>query len=350
LKHSNIKLTQFSKASGCGCKIDNSILNEIIKNTSFQNSAFSNLVVGNSTNDDAAVIALDTENYLISTADFFTPIVDDPFEFGRIAAANSISDIYAMGGNPILAIGILGWPTSKIESDVATEILNGAIDVCKKAGIPLAGGHTIENPDPFFGLSVNGLVSKKNLKTNGGAKSGNVLILTKSLGLGILSAAIKRELISDTEYAEFINYSTQLNSIGAELAKITEVTAITDVTGFGFLGHAYEMAKASNLSIHINKSKIPILDSAKKYFSQFVYPDITTKNFNNYKDFVSGLEGLDFIPLCDPQTNGGLLVAMEPSAVEEVFALLKNNGINENCIKIIGTFYEKNDAISLKLE
>jgi selenide, water dikinase len=343
LKHSNIKLTQYSKASGCGCKIDNSILNEIIKNTTSQNSVFPNLIVGNSTNDDAAVIALDEQNFLISTTDFFTPIVDNPYDFGRIAAANSISDVYAMGGNPLLAIGILGWPVSKIEPSIASEILSGAMDVCKIAGIPLAGGHTIENPDPFFGLAVNGLVSKKNLKTNAGAKPGNVLLLTKPLGLGVLSAAIKRELISEIEYAEFIHYSTQLNSIGAELAKIEGVTAMTDVTGFGFVGHLLEMTKASDLSVTVQKSKIPILQSSKKYANQFVYPDITTKNYNNYKENSSGLEGLDFIPLCDPQTNGGLLVAIDLNSLEEVFAILKKNGIDENCVQTIGTFQQKNE-------
>jgi selenide,water dikinase len=338
LKHSIIKLTQFSKASGCGCKIDNSILKEIIKNTSLQNSTFSNLIVGNSSNDDAAVIALDEQNFLISTTDFFTPIVDDAFDFGKIAAANSISDVYAMGGNPILAIGILGWPISKIEPNIATEILNGAIEVCKIAGIPLAGGHTIESSEPFFGLAVNGLVNKKNLKTNAGAKPGNLLLLTKPLGLGILSAAIKRGLISEIEYAEFLHYSTQLNSIGAELAKIEGVTAMTDVTGFGFLGHLLEITNASGVSVVVEKSKIPILQSAQNYCNKFVYPDITTKNYNNYKENVSGLEGLDFISLCDPQTNGGLLLAIEPNKIEVVVELMEIFDIDKKCLSVIGEF------------
>jgi selenide,water dikinase len=349
LKHSNIKLTQFSKASGCGCKIDNSILKEIIKNTSLQNSAFSNLIVGNSTNDDAAVIALDEQNFLISTTDFFTPIVDNPFDFGKIAAANSISDIYAMGGNPILAIGILGWPISKIEPNVATEILNGAIEVCKIAGIPLAGGHTIESSEPFFGLAVNGLVNKNNLKTNAGAKPGNLLLLTKPLGLGILSAAIKRELISDIEYAEFIHNSTQLNSIGAELAKIEGVTALTDVTGFGFLGHLLEITNASGVSVVVEKNKIPVLQSAQNYCKQFVYPDITTKNYNNYKENVSGLDGLDFISLCDPQTNGGLLLAIEPNKLELVLKLLARFDVNHNCLAVIGEFKPQQQTASVIL-
>lgn len=349
MKHSNIKLTQFSKASGCGCKIDNSILKEIIKNTSLQNSAFSNLIVGNSTNDDAAVIALDEQNFLISTTDFFTPIVDNPFDFGKIAAANSISDIYAMGGNPILAIGILGWPISKIEPNVATDILNGAIEVCKIAGIPLAGGHTIESSEPFFGLAVNGLVKKNNLKTNAGAKPGNLLLITKPLGLGILSAAIKRELISDIEYAEFIHNSTQLNSIGAELAKIEGVTALTDVTGFGFLGHLLEITNASGVSVVVEKNKIPVLQSAQNYCKQFVYPDITTKNYNNYKENVSGLDGLDFISLCDPQTNGGLLLAIEPNKLELVLKLLARFDINQNCLAVIGEFKPQQQTASVIL-
>lgn len=343
------KLTQFSKSSGCGCKIDNSILKNIISGIGKSNNKFPNLMVANGGNDDAAILELNDGNLLVSTTDFFSPLVDDPFEFGRIAAANSISDVYAMGGNPILAVAILGWPISKLDASLAAEVLRGAEAVCSAANFPLAGGHTIENSEPFFGLAVNGILKKSNLKTNSNAKIGDSIFITKPLGLGVLSSAIKRELINEADYNLFIDWSTKLNSIGADLSNITGVNALTDITGFGFLGHLSEMAQASKLSAKIVKNDIPILESAKAYANQFVYPDITTKNYNNYKDRVKGLDGLDFINLCDPQTNGGLLISVNQAQKQLVLDLLRNQKIDESCLKEIGTFIEKDADFDIEL-
>ena len=325
-----IKLTQFSRGAGCGCKIAPKVLEEILK-TNFSIPVDKKLLVGNSSNDDAAVYDLGNGTALISTTDFFMPIVDDAFDFGRIASANAISDVYAMGGKPLLAVAILGWPVEKLPAELAQKVLDGSRKICEEAGIPLAGGHSIDSTEPIFGLAVSGLVDIKNLKKNNTAKAGDVIFITKSLGVGVLSTAQKRGLIKEEHVAVMISQMTQLNKIGEALGKINGVTAMTDVTGFGLLGHLMEMAEGSNCSAEINYSKLPVADGVKEYLSQRIVPDATYRNWNSYstktafEKGVNVMEAFNLLP--DPQTNGGLLITVDESAVEEVKKLLKENGL-----------------------
>jgi selenide,water dikinase len=319
----SIKLTQYSKASGCGCKIAPSELREILKNSNDQ-SPFDNLIVGNQFNDDAAVLKLNEEFSIISTTDFFTPLVNDAFDFGKIAACNAISDIYAMGGKPLMAVAILGWPVNKLPNELAAQVINGAQQICNQAQIPLAGGHSIDAPEPFFGLAVSGQIKTSNIKKNHTIQNGDILYITKPLGIGILSSAIKRELITDAEYNEYLKLTTDLNKIGAVLGNCSFVNALTDVTGFGLVGHLYEMIKPSSFNVTVQKNKIPILESALKYGSQFVYPDNTTKNYNAYSSVIEGMKDLDMLFYCDPQTSGGLLVSVNANYKNEFENLLKS--------------------------
>ena len=255
-----IKLTQFSHGAGCGCKISPSILSEILQ----KNEAtpdFHNLLVGNHSRDDAAVLDLGNGEALISTTDFFMPIVDDPFEFGRIAATNAISDVYAMGGKPILAIAILGWPVDKLSPSIAGQVIAGGKSICHEAGIALAGGHSIDSPEPIFGLSVNGIVKTGHLKKNNTAKAGDRLFLTKKLGIGILSTASKKGVLKEADLKTAIASMTTLNRIGESLGALKSVTALTDVTGFGLLGHLGEMASGSGVSAIIHLENIPFIES-----------------------------------------------------------------------------------------
>ena len=320
----SIKLTQFSKASGCGCKIAPAILEEILNGIK-TDSVFKNLLVGNDTKDDAAVYEIDDENCIISTTDFFTPIVDDAFDFGKIAAANAISDVYAMGGKPLMAIAILGWPTDKLPAALAQQVIKGAQEICKQAGIPLAGGHSVDTQEPLFGLAVTGIVKKQNIKKNNTIKQNDVLYLTKPLGIGVLSTALKRGLLSDQDYSILLKETTALNSIGEKLGALPFVNAITDVTGFGFIGHLLEMLANTNCSAVIDKENIPIINSAKEFASQFVFPDNTTRNYNDQIKYVDGLANLDFIFYCDPQTSGGLLFSVTKENENEMDLFLKNN-------------------------
>ena len=327
-----IKLTQFSHGAGCGCKIAPKILEEILKsNTTLPDNK--KLLVGNSSNDDAAVYDIGNGMALISTTDFFMPIVDDAFDFGRIASANAISDVYAMGGKPILAIAILGWPVEKLPAALAQKVLEGSRAVCEAAGIPLAGGHSIDSTEPIFGLAVSGLVEIKDLKKNNTAKAGDLIFITKPLGVGVLSTAQKRGLLNATDLPLMIQQMTQLNSIGEALGKIKGVTAMTDVTGFGLLGHLVEMAEGSGLSAEINYSLLPIADGVKDYLKQRIVPDATYRNWNAYSTKTGFEKGVDvmeaFNLLPDPQTNGGLLIAVDEPAVEEVKNLLKLNGLEK---------------------
>lgn len=318
-----IKLTQYSKASGCGCKIAPQVLQEILKtDTKF---TCKELLVGNSTSDDAAVYDLGNDTCLVSTTDFFMPIVDSAYDFGRVAAANAISDVYAMGGNPIMAIAILGWPTEKLGTELAKQVLDGARSICLEANIPLAGGHSIESTEPIFGLSVNGIVTKKNLKENHTISPGNLIYLTKALGTGVYSTAIKRGKINEGDYKELIETMTTLNKIGTELGKLDYVTAITDVTGFGLNGHMLEMIGDKNLTATIDKSKIKTLNHLQDYISQFIYPDNTTRNFNACDKQVKGMEDLEFMIYCDPQTSGGLLFTIDADKQFEFEKWLKEN-------------------------
>jgi selenide, water dikinase len=325
-----IKLTQFSKASGCGCKIAPAVLQEILKTE--HDFACPELLVGNKTNDDAAVYDLDNGQCLISTTDFFMPVVDSPFDFGRVAATNAISDVYAMGGKPIMAIAILGWPTEKLGTQTAREVLEGARKQCALAGIPLAGGHSIESTEPIFGLAVNGLVEKKDLKQNNSVKEGDILYLSKSLGTGIYSTALKRGVLKDEDHPVLLNSMCELNTLGFELGRLPYVNAMTDVTGFGFLGHLLEMIGDKDLSAIIKKNKIRTFNNLSFYASQFIFPDNTTRNFNVYEKDSKGMTDLDFITYCDPQTSGGLLFTIDPSNETEFEKWISSK--NNSAIKI----------------
>jgi selenide,water dikinase len=324
----SILLTHYSHGAGCGCKISPKILDEILK-TNLTLPDNDKLLVGNSSKDDAAVYDIGNGMALISTTDFFMPIVDDAFDFGRIAAANSISDVYAMGGKPILAIAILGWPVEKLSAELAHKVVEGGRIICKEAGIPLAGGHSIDSPEPIFGLAVTGIVPIENLKRNNTAQEGDLLFLTKPLGVGILSTAQKRGLLKEEHLKVMIRQMTSLNKVGEALGKIKGVNAITDVTGFGLLGHLIEMAEGSGLSAEIYYNKIPIAEGVKEYLAQRIFPDATTRNWSSYSDKVkfekevNVMEAFSLLP--DPQTNGGLLISVKEEAVDEVKNILGEN-------------------------
>ncbi len=320
-----IRLTQYSHGAGCGCKIAPKVLDEILQSQMAMPDN-KNLLVGNHSRDDAAVYDLGNGTALISTTDFFMPIVDDPYDFGRIAAANSISDVYAMGGKPLLAIAILGWPVNKLPAEIASKVIEGGRAICAEAGIPLAGGHSIDSPEPIFGLAVTGILPVENLKQNNTAQEGDYLFLTKSLGVGILSTAQKRGLIQPEHIAVMTNQMTTLNKAGEALGKIKGVTAMTDVTGFGFLGHLIEMAGGSGLSADIWYEKLPVAAGVRDYIAQRIFPDSTTRNWNSISNQVKFEKGVNvmeaFTLLPDPQTNGGLLISVKEEAMEDVKKLI----------------------------
>jgi len=324
-----IRLTQYSRGAGCGCKIAPAVLEEILQSSSVQ-PADKNLLVGNSSNDDAAVYDIGNGQAIISTTDFFMPIVDDAFDFGRIAAANAISDVYAMGGKPLLAIAVLGWPIEKLSASLARQVLEGARSICAEAGISLAGGHSIDSTEPIFGLSVTGMVAIDSLKQNNTAKEGDFIFLTKPLGTGILSTAQKRGLIENAHAEGMVNQMTRLNKLGALLGESKAVHAMTDVTGFGLLGHLAEMAEGSSLSAEIYYNRIPVTDGVRQYLSQRIVPDATFRNWNSYQKktgFEKGVNVMEaFSLLPDPQTNGGLLFSVDEKGVDEIVQLLKDNG------------------------
>jgi selenide,water dikinase len=335
-----IRLTEFTKGGGCGCKLPPAALREILSNQ--HSSDEFGLIVGNSKGDDAAVWDMGNDSFLVSTTDFFTPIVDDPYDFGRIAAANSISDVYAMGGTPVMALSILGWPTDKLPNEIAAQVLKGARDLCASVGIAIGGGHSIENPEPIFGLAVNGIVAKKNLKRNHSAKAGDILILTKPIGSGILSAAMKRGLLSEELKTELVQQLVQLNKIGENLGKLEEVHAMTDVTGFGLIGHTIEMAEGSGLSAQLAYHEVPLMNGVSTYASQMIYPDNTMRNWKEFSEKVVGISGESLLTLCDPQTNGGLLIAVDKDGVNNVIDLLKNEN---HFFQQIGVLVEKQEKV-----
>lgn len=340
-----IKLTAFSHGAGCGCKIAPKVLEEIL-HTNLALPDTKNLLVGNHSNDDAAVYDLGNGTALISTTDFFTPIVDDPFLFGKVAAANAISDVYAMGGKPLLAIAILGWPVEKIAATHAQRVVEGGRTSCIAAGIPLAGGHSIDSPEPIFGLAVTGIVPIENLKKNNTAQPEDVLLLTKPLGVGILATAEKRGLLQDADRAILHQQLTQLNSIGEALGKIKSVNAMTDVTGFGLMGHVLEMAEGSGCSAVIEYAQVPLIQGLQSYISQRISPDATPRNWNAYSSKVKFEKGVNvmeaFTVLPDPQTNGGLLISCSGGALQEVQALLQANGLGAH-INPIGKITAQTD-------
>jgi len=331
-----IKLTQYSHGAGCGCKISSSILEKILAGN-ITLSGNKNLLIGNSSKDDAAVYDLENGTALISTTDFFTPIVDDAFDFGRIASANAISDVYAMGGRPILAIAILGWPVNVISPAIAQKVIEGSRSICKDAGIPLAGGHSIDSIEPIFGLAVNGLVAIENIKQNNLAKEGDLLFLTKPLGVGILTTAEKKEVLQEKDKGVAARQMMQLNKVGELLGSIRGVSAMTDVTGFGLLGHLIEMTEASGLSAIIDFKNIPlIIDDLNYYIDEKCIPGGTTRNWNSYRGKVVKISEYQKNVLADPQTSGGLLIAVQENSLEEVKQILRENRID--LITPIGRF------------
>jgi selenide, water dikinase len=338
----NTRLTQYSHGAGCGCKISPKVLHEILAGN-FSLPDDKNLIVGNNSKDDAAVYNLGNGTALISTTDFFMPIVDDPYEFGRIASANAISDVYAMGGKPILAIAILGWPINILPPDVAQKVIEGSKSICLEAGIQLAGGHSIDSPEPIFGLAVNGLVDVKNIKQNNKAVVGNVLFLTKPLGVGILTTAEKKGILKEEHKGIAAKQMMQLNKVGEALGKIDGVTAITDVTGFGLLGHLVEMAEGSGVSAEINFANIPfITPSLPFYIEQKCIPGGTNRNWDSYGDKIGTITDFQKNVLADPQTSGGLLIAADEKSINEVVMVLKENGL-EKFISPVGRILEKGE-------
>jgi len=286
------------------------------------------LLVGTNTRDDAAVYDIGNGKAVISTTDFFMPIVDDAFDFGRISSANAISDVYAMGGKPLMAIAVLGWPIDKLSADVAQKVLEGSRAVCKNAGIQLAGGHSIDSPEPIFGLAVTGMVDKKNLKRNDTAVSGCKLFLTKPLGVGILTTAQKKGVLQAEHFELAKSVMIKLNSIGLELGKLEYVNAMTDVTGFGLLGHLVEMCEGSGVSAEINFSKVPKFDVLKEYIEQKCIPGGTIRNWKSYGHKISSVTDKQKYILCDPQTSGGLLVAIDPAFGSQFLSLAKKSDLD----------------------
>ena len=343
-----IKLTQYSHGAGCGCKIAPKVLDQILK-SNISMPDYDKLLVGNHSKDDAAVWEIDNGIALISTTDFFMPIVDDPYEFGRIAAANAISDVYAMGGKPVLAIAILGWPVSILSTEIAQKVIEGGRSICKEAGISLAGGHSIDSPEPIFGLAVNGLVAVSQLKQNNTARENNLLYLTKPLGVGILTTAEKKGILKAEHRGIASRQMMQLNKVGEALGKIEGVSAITDVTGFGLLGHLVEMAEGSNLSAEIYFEKIPLItDDLEYYIEQKSVPGGTARNWDSYGDKIVGITKINQAILADPQTSGGLLVAVNESAIAAVESILKTFNL-ENHLQPIGKLTRKsNFVVSVK--
>lgn len=322
-----IKLTQYSHGAGCGCKISPAILDKIL-HSPIAAPLDPRLLVGNDKRDDAAVLDLGNGTALISTTDFFMPIVDDAYDFGRIASANAISDVYAMGGKPVLAIAILGWPIDKLPPEVAQKVLEGSRAVCAEAGITLAGGHSIDCPEPVFGLAVNGLVNIPQLKQNSTATAGCRLYLTKALGVGILSTAQKRGILRAEDAAIALKSMVTLNKLGELFGQMEGVKAMTDVTGFGLLGHLSEMCEGSGVSATVEFSKVPVIDSLGYYLDQKCFPGGTQRNWNSYGHKVGSLTDSQRYILADPQTSGGLLVAVAEDAAADFEKEMQEKGFS----------------------
>lgn len=336
-----VKLTQYSHGAGCGCKISPKQLDSILKSAR-ETVEYPELLVGNSTKDDAAAFDLGNGTSVLSTTDFFMPIVDDPFTFGRIAATNAISDIYAMGGKPLMAISIFGWPVKKLSDDVARLVIDGGRSVCEEAGIPLAGGHSIDSPEPIFGLAVTGLVENKNLKQNDTAEAGCELFLTKPIGIGILTTAQKQEKIAPGDIEPAVEAMCQLNKIGAEISSLEGVTAITDVTGFGLLGHLTEICEGSNISALLRFEDIPLLPKVKEYLAMECVPGGTRRNFESYGHKIGKMTPEQQDILCDAQTSGGLLCAVRKESIKAFLDLTGKAGLD---LKSIGETVESGEHL-----
>ena len=331
----DIRLTQYSHGAGCGCKISPAILDKIL-HSSVPGIQDPRLLVGNDNRDDAAVLDLGNGMALISTTDFFMPIVDDAFDFGRIASTNAISDVYAMGGRPVLAIAILGWPVDKLPPEVAQRVLEGARTVCAEAGIMLAGGHSIDCPEPVFGLAVTGLVSPVHLKKNSTAEVGCQLYLTKPLGVGVLSTAQKRGVLRPEDVAIALESMVKLNKLGEIFGQRDSVKAMTDVTGFGLLGHLAEMCEGSGVSAVLDFERVPVIGSVDLYLDQGCVPGGTVRNWNSYGNKIGQLTDRQRTILADPQTSGGLLVAVAGEDASAFEGLLRQSGLPDACCHAIG--------------
>ena len=329
-----IKLTSFSHGGGCGCKIAPGVLAEILKNS----SGFpvpKELMVGIETADDAAVYKLNDEQALIATTDFFMPIVDDPFDFGRIAATNAISDVYAMGGTPIMALALVGMPINKLPLETIGQIIKGGESICAEAGIPIAGGHTIDSVEPIYGLVVLGLVHPSKVKRNADAKAGDVLVLGKPLGVGVLSAALKKDKLDAEGYKAMIANTTKLNKPGKALSEMAGVHALTDVTGFGLLGHLLELARGAKLEAQLEMAKIPLLPGVEQLAHDGYFTGASGRNWEAYGKDVelgAGVSQAQHMLLTDPQTSGGLLVSCDEGSVEEVLALFRREGFGDAAV------------------
>ena len=329
-----IRLTTYSHGGGCGCKISPAILSQILSDIPLRMIP-KELLVGIESSDDAAVYQLNEHQAVIATTDFFTPIVDDPFHFGQIAATNALSDVYAMGGQPIFALAIVGMPLDKLPIEAIQQIIAGGDSVCAKAGIPIAGGHSIDTLEPIYGLVAIGLVHPDNVKRNNQAKAGDVLILGKPLGVGILSAALKKGRLDADGYAQMLAITTQLNTPGTRLASIPGVHAMTDVTGFGLAGHLLEICRGSQLTAHLNFSDLPILKTARDFAEDGILTGASNRNWSSYDEEIKLRE--DFPAwqrhlLTDPQTSGGLLVACSPECVKDVLKEFHQHGFSEACV------------------
>lgn len=323
-----IKLTEYSHGAGCGCKISPEILETIIKSTKDATTFYPNLLVGNGNKDDAAAYDLGNGTSVLSTTDFFMPIVDDPYTFGKIAATNAISDIYAMGGRPLMAISILGWPINVLSPEIAREVVEGGRAVCDAAGIPLAGGHSIDSPEPIFGLAVTGIVDNKHLKQNNQALAGCEIFITKPLGIGILTTAQKRKKIEPGHIDVAIEAMCTLNKIGAELSALDSVVTLTDITGFGLLGHLGEVCESSHISAIVNFNKVPLLPNTLKYLQMDCVSGGTMNNYKSYGHTIEKMTEEQRYILCDAQTSGGLLVIVKKEGVQEFLKVTSAAGLD----------------------
>ncbi|MBS1486248.1 MAG: selenide, water dikinase SelD [Bacteroidetes bacterium] len=337
----DIKLTQYSHGAGCGCKISPAVLDTIL-HSDIPKQKFPSLLVGNESKDDAAVYDIGDGTCIISTTDFFMPIVDDPFTFGAIASVNAISDVYAMGGEPFMAIAILGWPINKVVPEVAKLVLEGSRKVCADAGIPLAGGHSIDCPEPVFGLAVSGKMKKENLKRNDTAKEGSLLYLTKKLGIGIITTAQKKGIVKEEHLQQAIDTMLTLNKPGAQFGKLNYISAMTDVTGFGLLGHLCEMCEGSGLSAEIEFAKVPRFDFLQEYLQQKSTPGGTQRNWDSYGHKIGTISDEQRAVLSDPQTSGGLLVAVDTDKKNEFELFSKSLGLQ---LQSFGKLIKKTDHV-----
>ncbi|QCU90300.1 selenide, water dikinase SelD [Thiomicrorhabdus sediminis] len=329
-----VKLTEYSHGAGCGCKISPQLLDSLLQ-SQLTLAPQPNLLVGNNTKDDAAAYDLGNGTSVLSTTDFFMPIVDDPFTFGKIAATNAISDIYAMGGKPLMAIAIFGWPIDKLSAEVGQQVIEGGRSVCEDAGIALAGGHSIDAPEPIFGLAVTGLADNKHLKCNASAREDSLLFLTKPLGIGILTTAQKQKKVAPQDLQNAIDAMTTLNKIGSEISQLEGVSALTDVTGFGLLGHLIEICEGSGIQAQVEFAKVPQLANVMHYLQQGCVPGGTERNYASYGHKIKNGEQLDDVQrhlLCDPQTSGGLLAVVDKDSVDEFLALCSAKGLELQAI------------------